>query len=49
MTAMWQKLTLAEYEKCAQKNLPQYVWDYYYGGADDEFMLEENYNALRRH
>lgn len=42
------KLPVAEVQEMARRVLPQMVYDYYRGGADDELTLEDNCAAFRR-
>ncbi|CAN0925903.1 Glycolate oxidase 3 [Linum grandiflorum] len=37
-----------EYEEIARRKLPKMVYDYYASGAEDEWTLKENRNALSR-
>jgi 4-hydroxymandelate oxidase len=41
-------LNLHDYEQLARERLPQMVFDYYYGGAEDEVTLRENRLAWQR-
>src|SRR5882672_1018053 len=41
-------INVSEYEARAHECLPQMVYDYYAGGADDEVTLKENVQAWSR-
>ncbi|GAC1617093.1 MAG: alpha-hydroxy acid oxidase [Ktedonobacteraceae bacterium] len=41
-------INISEYEALAQTRLEKPVWDYYYGGSDDEITLRANRAAFER-
>ncbi len=41
-------INISEYETLAQKRLEKPVWDYYYGGSEDEVTLRANREAFER-
>jgi isopentenyl diphosphate isomerase/L-lactate dehydrogenase-like FMN-dependent dehydrogenase len=41
-------LNLDDYERLAREHLPQYVYDYYAGGAEDETSVQENRTSWSR-
>ncbi len=41
-------INIAEYEALAQTRLEKPVWDYYYGGSEDEVTLRANREAFER-
>lgn len=45
---MPEPLNVDEYEAAARERLPQMVYDYYAGGAEDEVTVRENREAFRR-
>src|SRR2546422_4730067 len=45
---MAQPVNVAEFEAIARARLPQPVYDYFAGGADDERTVHENTEAFRR-
>ena len=43
-----QPINLADYEQLARERLPQMVYDYYVGGAEDELTLRGNREAFSK-
>jgi isopentenyl diphosphate isomerase/L-lactate dehydrogenase-like FMN-dependent dehydrogenase len=43
-----QNLTVDELSRIAQQKLPKAIFEYFYGGSDDEITLRDNKNALQR-
>ena len=41
-------INISDYEALAQTRLEKPVWDYYYGGSDDEITLQANREAFER-
>jgi (S)-2-hydroxy-acid oxidase len=46
--ATWKILTVDDYEPLARERLPTDIYDYYAGGAGDEWTLAENRHAFER-
>ncbi|MFL5736668.1 MAG: alpha-hydroxy-acid oxidizing protein, partial [Actinomycetota bacterium] len=48
MTTEREPITIEEFEACAREVLPPMVYDYYAGGAGEEWTLTENRSAFAR-
>ncbi|KAL9954648.1 hypothetical protein ACROYT_G042213 [Oculina patagonica] len=45
---MAKPVCVSDFEELARKNLPQYAYDFYASGANEEFTLKENCQAYKR-
>lgn len=41
-------MCVSDFEEIARKTLPQYAYDFYASGANEEFTLNENCKAYKR-
>ena len=45
---MTKPVCMSDFEELARKTLPQYAYDFYASGANEEFTLKQNIQAYKR-